>query len=104
MNLNSNFPPHLQLSQASHVSVCPKILRFKGILQSLHLSGRKQVQMPQGSFCRLLSASQSVSGRGNACLQQHRQLHYLVWHQGEKLSSIFKLDSGNQLGTSDCHF
>lgn len=104
-NLNSGFPPHLQLSQASHISVCPKILLFKGILQSLQLSGRKQVQRPQGSYCGLLlSACCSVSGRGNACLQQHRQLYYLVWHQGEKLSSIFKLDSGNQLGTSNCHF
>lgn len=53
-NLNSSFPPHLQLSQASHVSVCPKTLRFKGILQSLHSYGRKQVQRPQSSFCGLL--------------------------------------------------
>ena len=104
-DLNSGFPPHLQLSQASHVSVCPKLLRFKGILQSLPLSGRKQVQRPQGSFGRLLlSARRSVSSGGKACLLQRRQLRYLVWHQGEKLSSIFKLDAGNQLGTGDCHF
>lgn len=100
MNLNSSFPPHLQLSQASHVSVCPKILCFKEILEPSFVWEKTGSE----AFCGALSACHSVSGRGNACLQQHRQLHYLVWHQREKLSSILKLDTGNQLGTSDCHF
>lgn len=35
MNPYRTFPLHVQLSQASHVSVCPKILCFKGILEPL---------------------------------------------------------------------
>lgn len=35
MNPYRIFLSHVQLSQASHISVCPKILFFKGILEPL---------------------------------------------------------------------
>jgi len=81
----------------------PRLCISKEFYRTLHLSQRKWVQKPPGSCCRLLLTTPR-SGRGNACLWQHSWLHYLVWHQGEKLSAIFKLNSGNQLRTSDCHF
>lgn len=41
MNLNNSFPSHLQLSQGSHVSVCPKTVHFKRVLQNLSLVWEK---------------------------------------------------------------
>lgn len=102
MNPYRILPPHLQLSQASHISVCPKSLCFKGILEPL-LVWEKTCSEATRQFLQVpLSMPQHQWRRQMpAC---NRQLHSLVWHQGGKLSSISKLDSGNQLGTNDCHF
>lgn len=82
----------------------PKFCVSKEFYRVLTCLGESRFRGHKATCELLLSACCSVSGRGNTRLQQRRQLNYLVWHQGEKLSSIFKLDSGNQLGTSDCHF
>lgn len=60
-NLNNSFPSHLQLSQGSHVSVCPKTLCFKGILEPLTCLGENGSNSYKAAFVGSSSQHTAVS-------------------------------------------